>query len=381
MNKRSHIGSIARSSDHTILVVNDHKEELVSVGNLLEREGHRVLAAVDSAAALDLFARDRADVLLVRQAIVETDGAELLRRVRVLDDAVPVVVSGRALDAAQRRHLMRRFDLHGIYDANADSSVVLEVIESALASVRRMRHARAARELRDLILVKFCHDLRNSLHVIRGYTEILCGDPETVSAEGILDRLGVASDTALGLAQDYLDLARLDASGVSVRREAVDIDGLLNDLRALSSRQIGRRPVQFTTDVPFAGAVICTDGEKVRATLAQLLANAIKFTLSGEVRLTVRSEPERTDFILTDAGPGIQPDALPDILSPVCRFRHDVAAPAPGQGVGLAIAHRLSELIGASLRATSDSGGAAIFTLSLPQAISRRAEVYAPTLH
>jgi signal transduction histidine kinase len=373
--------SMVRNRDHTILVVNDQEEPLVSVRSLLECEGYRVLAAADSAVALDLFVREHADILLIEQAMVERDSAQLLRRVRLLDDGVPVVVSGRALDAAHRRRLMRRFDLHGIYDQNTDSSMVLELIESALASSRRVRNARVARELRDLILVKFCHDLRNSLHVIRGYTEILCGDPETVSVEGILDRLGVASDTALGLAEDYLDLARLDASGVIVRREAVDIDALLDDLRALSSRQIGRRPVQFTTDVPFPGAVMCTDGEKVRATLAQLLANAIKFTPSGEVRLTVRSAPGRTDFVLTDAGPGIKQDALPDILSPVCQFRHDVAATAPGQGVGLAIALRLSALIGASLTATSDSGGAAIFTLSLPEAVSRRAEAHEPTLH
>lgn len=373
--------SMIRNSDHTILVVHDRAETLVSVRSLLEREGHRVLAAADSAAALDLFVREHTDILLVEQAMVETDSAEFLRRVRVLDDGVPIVVSGRVPDAAHRRRLIREFDLHGIYDPDMDSRVVLEMIESALASIRRARKARATRELRDLILTKFCHDLRNALHVIRGYTEILCGDPATASVEGILDRLGGASDTALGLAQDYLDLARLDASGVIVRREAVDIDALLDDLRTLSSRQIGRRPVQFTTDVPFPGAVMCTDGQKVRATLAQLLANAIKFTLSGEVRLTVRSEPGRTDFVLTDAGSGITQDALPDILSPVRQFRHAVAATTPGQGVGLAIALRLSALIGASLTATSDPRGGAIFTLSLPGAVSRRTEAYEPTLH
>ena len=373
--------SMILNSDHTILVVNDQQETLASVRSLLEREGHRVLAAADSAAAFDLFARERADLLLIERSMIETDSAEFLRRVRVLDDGVPVVVSGRGLDAANRRRLIRRFDLHGVYDPDTGSTAMLELIESALASGRCARNARATRELRDLILAKFCHDLRNALHVIRGYTEILRGDAATVSVEGILDRLGVASDTALGLAQDYLDLARLDAAGVQVRRERVDIDTLLDDLRVLSGRQIASRPVQFTTAVPFPGAVMCTDGQKVRATLAQLVANAIKFTLSGEVRLTVRSLPERTDFVLTDAGPGIKQDALADVLSPVRQFRNEVAATTPGQGVGLAIALRLSALIGASLTATSDARGGASFTLSLPGGVSRRAAAYEPTLH
>lgn len=371
--------STVRTGCHTILVVNDQEQALGSVRRLLEREGHRVLAAADGAAALDLLVRESADILLVEQAMIETD-SEFLRRVRALDRGVPVVVSARGLDAANRRRLLREFDLHGIYDPDTDSSAVLELIESASASLRGLRDARAARELRDLVLAKFCHDLRNSLHVIRGYTEILRDDP-TVPVPEILDGLGAASDTATGLAEEYLALARLDASGVIVRQEPVDIDALLDDLHVLSSRQIGKRPVKFTTDVPFPGAVMSTDGDKVRATLAQLLANAIKFTPSGEVRLSVRPQPGRTDFVLADAGSGIELDALPQILDPDCQLHNEVAATTPGQGVGLAIALRLSALIGASLTATSDSHGA-VFTLSIPGAVSRRVErSYEPTLH
>jgi signal transduction histidine kinase len=372
--------SMAPSGRHTILVVNGREKAWESVHSLLEREGHRVLAAADGAAALGLFVHERADVLLVERAMFEMDTPQFLRRVRALDASVPVVASGRGLDADARRRLMRELALHGFCDPDTSSSAVLESIESALASIRRVRDARAAGELRALILARFCHDLRNSLHVIRGYTEILRGDP-TAPVEEMLDRLGVASDTALGLAQDYLDLARLDTLGVIVRREPVDIDALLDDLRILGNRQIGKRPLKFTTDVPFPGAVMSTDGEKVRATLAQLLANAIKFTRSGEIRLKVQPEPGRTDFVLADAGPGIEPDALPHLLNPVCQFRNDVAATTPGQGVGLAIALRLSTLIGASLTATSGAQGAT-FTLSIPGEVSHRAEFsHEPTLH
>ena len=366
----------------SVLLVSGQRDLVALDTARLEGEGHRVFAATDSVAALDVFVRERTDMLIVEHSIIETGGAEFLRRVRALDDAVPVILRGHALDAEQRRRLMRALDLHGVYDdADAGSSGFLELVESALAGIRRVRNARAAHELRDLILAKFCHELRNSLHVIRGYSEILHGDPATSSVENIVGRLEIASDTALGLAQDYLDLARLDAPGVIVRLEPVDIDALLDDLRALGGRQIGARPVQFTTDVPFPGAFISTDGEKVRAILAQLLANAIKFTLSGKVRLTVRSELGRTDFIMADGGPGISQDALPDVLSPVCQFRNDVAATTPGQGVGLAIALRLSALIGASLTAQSDVQGGAIFTLSLPVMLSRSEEVCEPTLH
>jgi len=413
-------------SDHGTLAGNDQQETLVAVSDLLDREeqrrlprcgrrlaapaapiakisvllvggqhdrvavdtrqlageGHRVLTAADSAAALDLCAREHVDILVVAQSVIETGDPEFLRRARRIDDAAPVILRAGAVGAEDRLRLMRALDLHGICDdADTGSSGLLELVASAASGVRRMRSARAAHELRALILAKFCHELRNALHVIRGYSEILRADPAATAVEDIVGRLEVASGAALGLTQDYLDLARIDAPGVTVCREAVDIDALLEDLRTVSRRHIGRRPVQFVADVSFPSAFVATDGEKLRAILAQLLANAIKFTSSGEVRLTVHCAARRTDFILSDAGPGISPEALPNVLDPLYQFRNDPAATTPGQGVGLAIALRLSALIGAALTAQSNTRGGAVFTLSLPTTASRRAEPFERTLH
>ena len=365
----------------SVLLVGGELDLVAADTALLEKEGHRVMAAAESAEGLTLFSRERPDIVVVDQPIAEADGAEFLRRVRVLDDSVPVIVRGHGMDAEPRRRLLRTFELHGIYDPGTGSGMLLELIASALNSIRRVRNVGATQELRNLIVAKFCHELRNSLHVIRGYAEILHEDHATASADDIIERLELASDCALGLAQDYLDLARLDAPGVIVRREPVDIDTLLADLRGLSRRQIGARPVHFVADGVLPGAFVLTDAEKLRAILAQLLANAIKFTLSGEIRLSIRPGSDCTDIVQADAGPGIDRDALLSVLSPAHQFRNDVAATTPGQGVGLAIALRLSALIGASLTAESDARGGAVFTLSLPVAISCRADAYQPTLH
>jgi signal transduction histidine kinase len=380
--RRRLAGPVPPLAQTSVLLVGGQQDRVAADTTRLQGAGHRVLTAADSAVALDLFVRERADVLVVAQSVIDVAGAEFLRCVRRLDTATPVILRADGLDAQHRLRLMRALDLHGICDdAESGSSHLVELVESASNGIRRARNARAAQELRALILAKFCHELRNALHVVRGYSEILHGDPGATSVEGIVGRLEVASGAALGLAQDYLDLARLDAPGMIVRREAVDIDALLEDLRALSRRHIGTRPVRFTTDIPFPGAFVCTDGEKVRAILAQLLSNAIKFTPSGEVRLTVRPDAGRTDFILSDAGPGISPEALPDVLNPRYQFRNDPAATTPGQGVGLAIALRLSALIGASLAAQSDARGGAVFTLSLSVPMNRRADAPEPTLH
>lgn len=379
---RRSAGRSAAIAQISVLLVGGPPDRVAADTTRLQDEGHRVLTTSDSAAALDLFVRERVDILVVAQSVIETAGAEFLQCVRRLDNAAPVILRADGLSAEHSLHLLRALDLHGICDdAETGKGRLLELVESASNGIRRVQNARAAHELRALILAKFCHELRNALHVIRGYSEILQADPGATSVENVVGRLEAASGAALGLAQDYLDLARLDAPGVIVRQEPVDIDALFEDLRALSRRHIGKRPVRFATDIPFPGAFVCTDREKVRAILAQLLTNAIKFTSSGEVRLTVRSDAGRTDFVLSDAGPGISPEALPEVLNPLYQFRNDPAATTPGQGVGLAIALRLSALIGASLAGRSDAHGGAVFTLSLPVTMSCRTDVPEPTLH
>lgn len=364
-----------------VLLVDDRPTALDALAPVLARSGRRTLTAASGGAALDLFIREPADLLIVNQTIVEMDGGELLRRVRALDGDVPIIMQGGVLDAQQRRSMMRDLDLHGIHNRDGHVDRLLELVESALAGRRRVASARAAQEVRDLMLAKFCHDLRSCLHVIRGYTEMLRDDPAMAPVETILAPLGVASDTALGLAQDYLDLARLDAPGVIVRRELVDVDALLADLRVLGGRQIGDRPLRLTTRVPFAGGYLYTDGEKLRAILAQLLANAVKFCPSGEIRLTVRLQPGRTDFVLADTGPGFNEADVPGAFSPFCQLTAETVASTPGQGVGLAIALRLSALIGASLMVNPGKQSGAMFTVRLPGTISLRHEVFKPTLH
>jgi signal transduction histidine kinase len=367
--------------DHTILVVDNRDERRLPVRSLLEREGCRVLTAGSSGEALELFMRARPDVLIIDQSITDATNGELIRRVQLLDGNVPIILRCERPDRARRQHLMREFELHGIDNRDGDTDHLRELVQSAVRSMRRVKGVRAEQELRGVILAKLCHELRTFLHIIRGYTEILGSDPADSSVGGILERLEIASDTALGVAQEYLDLACLDLPGVTVRREPVNIDLLLDDLRNLGERKIDGRPLRLHTHISLRGACICTDGEKLRAILAQLLAATIASNVSGEIQLTVRPEPAHTDFVLADTGPAITAADLPSTPGGFSRSQDEPATTVPGQGLGLAIARRLSALIGASLTAHVVAGAGATFILSLPWAVTQRDETCERTLH
>src|SRR5262249_27215584 len=150
-----------------------------------------------------------------------------------------------------------------------------------------------------------------------------------------------------------------------LRQELVNVDGLVEDVRSGAVRQIGDRAVRFTTVVPFSGCFIRTDEEKLRAVLSELVVHAIRRTTSGEVVFAVDFAPDRTDFILRDDRR--RPHSTSSLVMPPFGLRTQEWMDAlPGDGIGLAIALRLSALLGASLTPGRGEDGGSKFTMSVP---------------
>jgi signal transduction histidine kinase len=368
----------------TVLIADERPEALATLSPILTGEGYRILTARSHRVALDVLVRERADILIIHHGLLAQGGLELIRRVRALAPAVPIIVQCGRLDPKERRRLIRDLDVNGICGDDEEPSRVLELLDCALAAGRCVVRLRAEEDVRGLIIAKLCHNLRSPLHVIQGYVEVLRSDPSLSPREldDVLVRLTEATEKATGLVHDYLDLARLEAPGLPVRREQVDMDQLVAELRSLAWQQIGDKPVRLTTSMPLTGAFLYGDSQKLRVILSQLLANAIKFTPQGDIDLMIRSEADRTDFILADRGPGISEQDLPLLLTPFRQRTDDSLATMPGQGIGLAIVQRLSALIGASVSVRRRDGGGAIFVLSVPgPLVVEQSESAGHTLH
>jgi len=370
--------------DHTVLVVEESDDITTSAAPFLIGEGYRVLPthAPDTAVQLfKVFGGTRAAALIIDRATLERGGMALVQRFREIDPALPIIARAEVMAPAQRRRLVRSFDLHGIYERPQAPEELLQLVDSALAAARRLATWRAEQELHGLIMAKLCHDLRSSLHVIQGYTEVLRLDPTTAPVEEILLRLTAASEAAVELAQGYLDLSCLEALGGGLRCELVNIDGLVEDVRVEALRQIGDRPVRITTIVPFPGSFIRTDEEKLRAVLSELMINTLSRATSGEIVFTVDFAPDRTDFIVRDQCVRQARAPLPVPAVPFGVRTREWMAGLPGEGIGFAIALRLSALLGGSLAAGRGEDGRPMFSLSVPSGAITHSTATTPTLH
>jgi signal transduction histidine kinase len=278
---------------------------------------------------------------------------------------MPIIIRFCGRGDASRAALIR-CEVNAVHDDTDDPSHLLGLIACAATTAQAVERLRAEQEVRCLTLAKLCHNLRSPLHVIQGYTEVLREDPAAQEFNDILDRVGCATEAAIRQLHDYLARVRFEVADPVVRRELVNVDQLVAELQTRAAQQIGSRGVRLATRVPFSGACIQTDRDKLRGILLELLSNAIKFTPMGTVTLDVRTVRECTAFVMTDQGPGISEPELAALFNPFRQRPDEAVASLPGQGIGLAIARRLSALIGAGLAVERGGDGGAMFTLTVP---------------
>jgi signal transduction histidine kinase len=186
-----------------------------------------------------------------------------------------------------------------------------------------------------------------------------------------MERIKRSGQYLLGLINDVLNFAKLDAGQVEYRFEDVQVTPLLDGLEELIRPQVDAKELRYQHDVCGPQHVVRADPEKMRQILLNLLANAVKFTEpGGEVALlcSCGDDGENVHITVRDTGRGIAPDKLHLVFDPFVQVdRHLTPMSQQGVGLGLAISRDLAQGMGGSLTARSQPGVGSEFELTLPR--------------
>jgi signal transduction histidine kinase len=241
----------------------------------------------------------------------------------------------------------------------------------AQAEEARLR-AEEANAAKMQFLATMSHELRTPLNAIAGYAELLELEvhgallPEQHEAVRRVQRSG---RHLLGLINDVLNFARLDAGHVELQLSAFDVGELLGGLEALVEPQLRARGQRFRCLPCRAGLRAVGDPEKAQQVLLNLLSNAIKFTADGgEITLEAAAEDGAVRVRVRDTGVGIAPDKLERVFEPFVQLDRSLTSSHEGTGLGLAISRDLARAMGGDLLAESQAGQGSVFTFVLPAA-------------
>ncbi|HEX2100352.1 MAG TPA: ATP-binding protein [Candidatus Synoicihabitans sp.] len=228
--------------------------------------------------------------------------------------------------------------------------------------------AEAANRAKTMFLASMSHELRTPLHAILGYSQLLSANhtipPE---ARGRLQIVANSGHHLLRLINEVLDLSKIEAGKLELNLAPFDLPRFVTEtvhgqeMRAQAKGLIFRHP-----ELAGLPAIVNGDAQKLRQILDNLLGNAVKFTDTGEVRLSiVPLQAGRLHFEISDTGRGIAPDDVQRLFEPFTQARSDAPPAERGSGLGLTIAHRLVALMGGDLHVASKLGEGSRFWFDL----------------
>jgi signal transduction histidine kinase len=214
------------------------------------------------------------------------------------------------------------------------------------------------------------HELRTPLNAILGYTSLMregMAGPVSDEQTGLLDRVLSNTHSLHGLIDDILFFVQLEADRVAVRRQRVDVRELLAETVAAVPEPADRKFVPCRVQVEPAVATLQVDLALLRRLLFHLVSNAFKFTLEGEVTVSVRAGEERGTAVIVvrDTGVGIPPEKLARVFELFAQADASNTRRFNGMGMGLTIVHRCAQLLGCELQVDSVPGRGSEFRIHL----------------
>ena len=220
-------------------------------------------------------------------------------------------------------------------------------------------------------LAVMSHELRTPLNAIGGYTQLLelgIHGPVTEAQRKALARIKTSESHLLGLIEDVLNFAKIEAGRVTFDLKPMLVVDLVTEVDALMEPQMRAKGIAYERDDP-PQALVQVDPEKARQVLLNLLSNAVKFTPGGgRITISFEARTEEVDISITDTGSGIPLEKQEAIFEPFVQVQRAYTSTTGGTGLGLAISRDLARSMGGGLAVRSEPDRGSTFVLTLPRA-------------
>jgi signal transduction histidine kinase len=236
----------------------------------------------------------------------------------------------------------------------------------------RAERLRTADAMKSRFLSYMSHEFRTPLNGIVGLTRLLLDRPSIHTDPEAGKQVRFVQDAAEELTElvnDLLDLAKAEAGKLTVHPVDFEAEAVLGAVRGVFRALTSGGAVSLNFDTILDCPRLNTDETKLAQIIRNFVSNALKFTESGEVRVSVIYNEERdaVTFSVSDTGIGIAPQFHSLIFDEFSQIEHPIQKKNKGTGLGLPLCKRLAELLGGTVAVTSTPGEGSVFSVTIPR--------------
>ena len=372
-----------------VLLIEDSPVDAKLIQDALTRQEHRpfqLVWVISLAEGLELLAQEPVDAVLADLKLPDSEGIDVVRKVREQAPHVPVVVltaaddEALALQALQQgaqdylgkgymqvyERLLERAIRYAIERKQVDG-VRQEQEQQLETSRRKLEEFQELMEFKDALIAKVSHELRTPLASIKEGLSLLRDNAlgsTTSEQQDFLKTMQEDTDQLAEFINNMLSASTIESGRTQLERQCVHVRSLLDAAIRSHRSVIGRRAVTIEgSDIPPAFA----DPDKLLQIFSNLLSNAVKVTdQHGAITCRLMRLDADIRISVEDNGPGIAAEDLPKLFQKFSQVGRSAAQYRHGTGLGLVICKELIELHKGRIHVTSEPGRGTAFHVDLP---------------
>ncbi len=249
---------------------------------------------------------------------------------------------------------------------------LIGISQNVTALVEALRAAEAATEAKASFLANMSHEIRTPMNGVLGVMHLLNDEPLTANGKQLLREAVGCGQMLSELLNDVLDFSKIEAGKLELNPEPLNPGHLIEGVASLIRGQAEAKGLKLVVDRKDAVGWVMADPVRLRQILFNLVGNAIKFTLQGEIAIRAETvdgkDGQRLRIEISDTGVGISQDAQAGLFQRFTQADASTTRRFGGTGLGLAITKRLAELMGGEVGVRSTLGEGSTFWVEVDAA-------------